>query len=393
MNTLDTSTKPIPKNRKSERMTWLDCLRLLAGVSMVGLHSSSDPNGQPFPAFDTIERIGPVLFRSVVYLARTELFLIISLFLLCLSLEKRPRGYGATIKEQATRLLIPFTFWVLFYAFYRLIKARYFGYDDALWVELSQPLEWVKYLLLGTVQYHMHFLPTLFGLVLIYPLYRIAMNNPLLGLIIFICLFAKREIDVFLWSNLREWVGFEFLLRFVKVITYAGYGIVAAAFAGMVLRGTTSNQRKDLGWAAAYLLLAFYAIKLVYSAKVIQSGNWQYNYVPAYWADFLIPALIFGVCFSLSKANWPKVISRMAPYSFGIYLVHPIFLDLLEILLWKQTLSPIVFVMIKFIVAVFFSSLLVFLLRSSGFLGWTVGLGKIPFTGGSRAKRRSNVNV
>jgi surface polysaccharide O-acyltransferase-like enzyme len=155
----------------------------------------------------------------------------------------------------------------------------------------------------------------------------------------------------------------------------------------MVLRGTTDSQRRNLGWMAAYLLLAFYAIKLVYSAKVIQSGNWQYNYVPAYWADFLIPTLIFALCFSLSNANWPKVISQLAPYSFGIYLVHPIFLDLLEIALWNQTLPPTVFVLIKFVSAVILSSLFVFLLQRSGFLGWTVGLGKIPFPLGARKKR------
>jgi surface polysaccharide O-acyltransferase-like enzyme len=210
----------------------------------------------------------------------------------------------------------------------------------------------------------------------------VAINAPIFGLTVLVCLFVKREVDVYLWSNLQGWSGFEFLLRFVKIVTYAGYGIVAASFAGMVMRETTADQRRNMGLTAGYLLFAFYAVKLVYSAKVIQSGNWQYNYVPAYWADFLIPTLIFAICFSLANANWPKVISQMAPYSFGIYLVHPIFLDMLEILLWKQTLPPIAFVLFKFVTAVFLSSLLVFLLRKSVVLGWTVGLGKIPITRG-----------
>lgn len=72
------------KGRKNlnSRMVWLDCLRLAASLSMVGLHASSDITGQPFPDFDVADRVGPVLFRSVVYLARTELFLLISVFLL-----------------------------------------------------------------------------------------------------------------------------------------------------------------------------------------------------------------------------------------------------------------------------------------------------------------------
>ncbi|MBE9475746.1 MAG: hypothetical protein IME92_01290, partial [Proteobacteria bacterium] len=78
-------------------MVWIDGLRLIAGVSMVGLHASSDVNGQPFPDFSLWERTGPVMFRSVMYLARTELFIIIALFLLFLSLDNRPRNYTAVI--------------------------------------------------------------------------------------------------------------------------------------------------------------------------------------------------------------------------------------------------------------------------------------------------------
>ena len=175
-----TTTPVPPKNR----MVWLDCLRLIAGVSMVGLHASSDTSGQPFSDFEVGERVFPVLFRAMVYTARTELFLIISLFLLTMSLDKRSRGYGATIKEQARRLLLPFAFWVVFFAFYRLMKASHFGYQDAIWQQLADPFQWLNYFMLGSVQYHMHFLPTLFGLVLMYPLYRIAVDRPMIGLVV-----------------------------------------------------------------------------------------------------------------------------------------------------------------------------------------------------------------
>jgi surface polysaccharide O-acyltransferase-like enzyme len=111
-----------------ERMVWLDALRLVAGVSMVGLHASSDATGQPFVAFEPAERVGPVLFRSIIYMARTELFIIISLFLLIMALEKRPRSYVETISQQVQRLLVPFMFWVIVFAFWRIIKANEFGY-------------------------------------------------------------------------------------------------------------------------------------------------------------------------------------------------------------------------------------------------------------------------
>lgn len=360
------------------RMVWLDSLRLIAGISIVGLHASSDINGQPFPDFEITQRVVPVLFRAVSYIARTELFLLISLFLLCLSLDRRPRSYVETIREQIMRLLVPFLFWTAFYAFYRLIKAYAFGYEDAIWAELTSLWHWLRYLSLGSVQYHMHFLPTLFGLILLYPLYLYAIHNPWLGLVVFICLFVKREADVWMWANLQSLDGFPYLIRGVKVATYAGYGMVAASFLGVMKRGMDKQRlRKWLFFALASGLFLF-GIKLIYSYRVIQAGDWQYNYTPAFWADFLMPAVLFFACMSAALRRWPRFVSKLAPYSFGIYLVHPVFLDGLEIWLWRNDVVPTFYVFAKFGGAVVATSIAVWIISRTSLLGWTVGLGPLP---------------
>jgi len=360
------------------RMVWLDCLRLIAGVSMVGLHASSDIAGQPFPDFEISERVGPVIFRAIVYTARTELFLLISLFLLVGSLEKRARSYRTTIVEQARRLLLPFAFWVVFFAFYRLIKASQFGYADAILEQLVNPWAWVNYFALGSVQYHMHFLPTLFGLVLMYPLFRIAVHQPALGLVVLLCLFTKREVDLWIWSTLQGIDGFAYLVRGVKLLTYAGYGLVAASFYGLWLRYKIKDDSRVMFWSALYLGGMMFLIKLVYSHKVIISGNWQYNYNPAYWADFLMPIFLFAIFMGTQNRGWPKVISKWAPYSFGIYLVHPIFLDLAELGLWPLELIPSLYVGLKTILGIIGATLLVIGLSRIKLLAWTVGLGPFP---------------
>ena len=370
----DTTTNTI----LNSRMVWLDSLRLIAGISIVGLHASSDINGQPFPNFEETQRVIPVLFRAVVYMARTELFLMISLFLLCISLDRRPRGYFETIREQARRLLVPFIFWVVFYAFYRLIKASIFGYEDAIWAELGTVSQWFSYVILGSVQYHMHFLPTLFGLVLLYPFYLFAVQNPWLGLIIFLGLFVKREVDVWMWANLQGMDGFAYLVRGVKILTYTGYGMVAGSFVGLIKQGVSAKRLKEWLFFALASGFLLFGIKLVYSYKVILSGNWQYNYTPAFWADFLMPVLLFMAALGASIRKWPTLISRLAPYSFGIYLVHPIFLDILEIALWKSDLVPATYVLIKFLGAVTITSLAVWLIEKSRMLAWTIGLGPLP---------------
>ncbi len=363
----------------SDRMIWLDFLRLIAGISIIGLHASSDPNGLPFPEFDPSQRVVPVLFRAIFYIARSELFWIISLFLLCLSLDLRPRSYMQMVRQQVRRLLVPFVFWVLFYAFFRLIKAHYFGYETAMWAELFSGWSWLRYFILGSVQYHMHFLPTLFGLMLMYPLYRYAVQNPWLGVLVFLCLFVKREADIWMWANLQGMDGFPYLVRAVKTLTYGGYGMIAASFLGLAKQGM--NEKRLREWLVFALISSalMFAIKLIYSYKVIMAGNWQYGYTPAYWSDFLMPILLFLICFSAGLARWPGFIKKSSKYSFGLFLMHPIFLDGLEILLSRPDISPGAFVLLKFFAAIILTGLGAWTVSKIPFLAWTIGLGPLPF--------------
>ncbi|MEM1374119.1 MAG: acyltransferase [Pseudomonadota bacterium] len=362
----------------SQRLIWLDALRLIAGVSMVGLHSTADATGQPFVDWPVEDRWGPLLIRAVIYTARTELFLVISVFLLLMALERRPRDYRSTIGEQAQRLLVPFAFWTVFYAFYSLIKASFFGYDAWLLAELGKPLTWLEYFLLGSSKYHMHFLPTLFGLVLFYPFFMIAKDHVWLGALILACLLVKRELDVFLWGQLAGEAGFEYLLRAVKILTYTGYGFVAAALLGIWDRW---GRHQDLSrWLAPLALVGMmlFLIKLVGAWKTAHAGAWPHTYVAGYWADFLFPCLLFATCMVLAHRSWPGLISRVAKYSFGIYLCHPIFLDLIEMAIAAQALAPMEQVLIKIVLGIAATSGFVLLLERTRPLAWTIGLGRQP---------------
>ncbi|MEM7056167.1 MAG: acyltransferase [Pseudomonadota bacterium] len=362
----------------SRRATWIDALRLSAGVSMVGLHASSDATGQPFAAWDSVERIGPVLFRTIVYMARTELFIVVSLFLLIMALERRPRGYGETVVEQARRLMVPFAFWVVFYAFFRLGKAHYFGYEDAIWAQLADPVAWLGYFVLGDVSYHMHFLPTLFPLVFFYPLYRLAIRYPVMGLGILLCLALKREVDVWLWSTHKDMDGFMYLIRLVKVLTYMGYGLVAGSFYGILKRNYNDKIWRKVSWTVLCIGAVLVYIKLTHAVRMIEFGDWQFNYTPAYWADFLMPALLFAVCMAFRNKNWPEAFTKYAPYSFGIYLVHPIFLDQFEIMTDGHGWSPTLIVAAKVAGTLTCTCVAVWLIAKTRALAWTIGMGPIP---------------
>jgi surface polysaccharide O-acyltransferase-like enzyme len=370
----------------SQRLIWLDCLRLIAGISMLGLHSTADPNGQAWVAYAADERVAPLLLRALVYVARTELFLIISIFLLLMALERRPRGYRATMAEQSRRLLVPFLFWTLFYAGYGLIKADAFGYLPQALAELSDPQAWVSYLLLGKVKYHMHFLPTLFGLLLLYPLFRLAVRFPALGMAVIACLMIRRELDGFVYATFWGTEALPYLVRGIKILTYVGYGMMAGAALGIWQR--LSGPERGVWFAPiAYLGGMLFLIKLVATWKTVETGQWQFGYVPAYWADFLMPVVLFSGCMALGHKSWPLVISRLAPFSFGIYLCHPIFLDLCEIALRDTALPPIAQVGIKITLTLSATCLLVWILSRLRLLAWTIGLGPLPFSMPFRSRR------
>lgn len=359
------------------RLIWLDALRLVAGLSMVGLHATADPSGQPWPDYPVSDRIAPVLLRSVLYVARTELFLMISVFLLMLALDRRPRGYAAVMMEQSRRLLVPFVFWTFFFAAYGLIKASQFGYLDAAWRDITQPSNWFSYLLLGNVKYHMHFIPTLFGILLFYPLYLLSVHFPVLGVGVLICLLVKSELDAFVFPTLWGTDALPYAVRAVKVLTYVGYGMVAGAAYGIFRNASPQTLQ---AWVKPLLFFGglLFLVKLVASHKTIVSGVYPFGYTAGFWADFLMPVVLFLICMCLGALAWPKVLSRLAPYSFGIYLCHPIFLDLAEIGLRGSSMTPIAQVLTKIALVVPATCLFVVGLKRIRPIAWSIGLGPFP---------------
>lgn len=294
-----------------------------------------------------------------------------------MALEKRPKTYRQTIEIQSRRLLIPFIFWTVFYAFYNLIKANFFGYFDSAFAELSSPIDWLGFLVLGSVKYHMHFIPTLFGLILLYPLFRLAQKFPILGFAILICLIVKRDLDGFIYQQFWGTDALPYIARAIKIATYAGYGLLAGAFLGL-WRQTDARLRVQFVPILVFFGLLLFTIKLVATWKTVQLGRWPFEYTAGYWADFLMPAVLFAIAMALSHKRWPQFLSDIAPYSFGIYLCHPIFLDLAEIWLRDQGLMPMIQVTIKITFAVTLTSLFVVLLKKTRVLAFTVGLGPFP---------------
>ena len=372
---MSTSGKP--------RLVWFDANRVVAAAGVVMIHSSTDFGGKPFLDAEPADRLIPVFLRSLGEFSGSEMFFLFSLFMMAMRVDKGLPSYGDAISMQAKRLLVPFAFWVVFYAFFRLLKADAFNYAPYIWEQLVQVKSWFGYFILGKVQYHMHFLPTLFVLFLFYPLMRGATRYPVLGLTLFLTLGIMDNTQGFIWGLGLEPELREYILRALKILGYVGYGFAAFALYGVWKDGIPRGESRLVRQLGFYFALLAYVATLPFFATAVQNGDWGLRHGWDYYGHFLMPVCIFLIFMGSQFLEWSPRWSRLAMYTFGVYLVHPAVIDLFDIAAFKAGLADIVppgaLVLIRFAVALPVSFAVAYGLSKVKALAWTIGLGPAPW--------------
>lgn len=362
------------------RMNWLDGARLAAAFCIIGIHSSSDRWGQAFKNEEVVDRIYPVLFRSLAEVASTEFFILVSLFLLSLKLSKQVDSFADTMTLQARRLLVPFAAWTLFYAFFRLYKAHAFGYEQAIFADLSSISHWVGYFILGNSQFHMHFLPTLFFLLLFHRVFQLAIYYPLMGLLVIPMLYLNIGFNDWIWAEIKDPMLREYVVRFIKILTYTGYGFFAYSLYGFWKRGIDETRSLTIFGFTVFLLSLGILIKLIYAYKVGISGTFIVRRDYIYYAHFLFPCVMLAAFMSSQYFAWPDQLSKWSKYSFGMYLMHPAVLDILDVSLNGYSLDPAFYVLLKYSFTAVVTLGLAVAIGRVRYLAWTTGLGPLPLT-------------
>ena len=161
---------------------------------------------------------------------------------------------------------------------------------------------------------------------------------------------------------------------------------MGAAFYGLLVRKEYARWRLlvliGLGVLGAWALY----VKYHYVWAVVENGHWTHNFPGRYWANLVLPIVLFGALM-LVPLRYPNWIGVLAPYSFGIFLCHPLFLDLFHIVVRDSIGNPTLYVWLKLVWGVSMSFLLIWWMGRQSWLAWTVGLGKLPDFG--RYFRRS----
>lgn len=373
-----------------QRLVWFDANRVMAAFGVVMIHSTTDFGGQPFAEAEPGERLIPVFLRSLGEFSGSEMFFLFSLFLMALRVDRKMPSYGAAITQQARALLVPFTFWVLFYAFYRLLKADAFYYYDYIWNQVTTPSNWLGYFILGDVQYHLHFLPTLFALFLFFPLMRGATRYPVLGLTLFVTLGIMNNTQNYIWGLGLDPEIRDYIIRAIKIFGYVGYGFAAFALYGLWKDGIPRGESRLLRRGGFYFAALGYIATIPFFAFAVENGSWGIRSGWDFYGHFLMPICIFLIFLGGQYLEWSPNWSKLAKYTFGVYLVHPAVIDVYDIALFtsglSEGMSPGAIVILKFCFALPASFAVAWGISKIGFMAWTIGLGPTPWDARKKAK-------
>jgi peptidoglycan/LPS O-acetylase OafA/YrhL len=356
-----------------ERLRWLDGLKVAGILWIIAMHVSTDANGLPYPGYRPEERFVPALVRALSLGFSYPLFFIASFFLLALGLQRRPRSYREVIRRRFRRLVPPFLFWSVVFLLVRHAKATVFGYEATYKRELASASSWLSYAVLGTAQYHLRDLPLLLGLTLLYPLLRPAMRRPALALLLPVTLALWPSVDRLAYASIASPEVLQYGLRAAKSCAFLGYGWLAFALFGMGSGRDARRVRRAMLVSALLVALGSLGLVVGNGLDEAREGRWLFPDLATHLATYLLPAAVFVLALLGERLPWPERVSRLSDRVFGMYLVHPVFLDLGEIAELGRGLTPAATTALNFVVVSALSFWAVGALARVPAVCWTVG--------------------
>lgn len=299
----------------SLRVGWIDDMRVAATLATVVLHVASpvvvsinEPRTAAWWTGNLIESLS----RWCV-----PLFVMISGYLLLLS-RGADDDLGAFYQRRIGRVLIPLVWWTIFF----LVWGGVGLFIQNGWVDWNLL---IQRLIGGKPYYHLWYLYMLPSLYLFSPfLQRIVRESSRRDLIVLCVIFFIFAIGTDTATYLLRFPAPFFFCQFLY---YLGYYL-----AGYLLGNSSLRISYRLLWMI--LIGAVSATSLGCFWFVVAQGDRTAIYVYSYLSPTVVP-MTLAVFLMIKQAQWRRspdgLISQIAPLTFGIYLVHPIWLDVLKI--------------------------------------------------------------
>lgn len=303
------------------KLTEVEILRGIAMLSVVSIHVvnagiANLPKGSS----------GNFLFNEIQGCLQfaVPLFIIISAMMAAYTNADKPLQIGGYYLKKIIRVGVPYIFWTFFYLAFQLFITGALTRQSFL-----APGNWAKWFLLGKGYTHLYFMAVIMQFYILFPLLlrlaRWVKDKPLAAFI----LALAPQIGIY-WAN-KLWI-YPITPYFIG--SFAQYYCIA--FAGMWLG---LNYHKLADWLAKYWYLTAAVLLLsaggyVYYFRLsLLQVHFNTFYMTMLWQFFSVSAALLLLHFAnLLSARQNRLGSGLAwvgQYSFGIYLIHPVFTYLL----------------------------------------------------------------
>ena len=287
------------------RLARLDAARWIAALAVVLLHCAAVPVSGSEP-YGSAGWVSANLYDSAVRWC-VPVFVMISgaLLLAPAKREGLPRFY----MRRTARILLPLVFWTVFYLAWTALLERIDGIAPDPWAWLTRVTE-------GRPYYHLWYLYMIVGLYLFAPFVRDMYGrlNERRRLACVVVTLGIAVIDA-LYRHVSG-TGYGFFLAWF--VPYLGYFIAGR----MVFEGSLALPRPALVLLLSVAITAC-GVYVLSTASTMNFYFYDYFSITVPFMSLAVFQLI------LAHPGLPRL-SLVAPLTFGVYLIHPVFIDLTQ---------------------------------------------------------------
>jgi surface polysaccharide O-acyltransferase-like enzyme len=331
----------------SHAFTYIDVLKALATFLVVLIHVVA-----PYLYQFSHHHIWSLTnFLDSIARPAVPLFLMVSGALL-LSNEKLDESKKNFFIKRVRRLLIPCVTWILFYFGWRACRGNIFSFHEVV-VDLVQ----------GTAYYHIPFLYYLIGIYLITPLLRLFVRSATNSDLVYALAIWFVSVCIIPLSS-------KFFQVSVSVpLTVAG-GLIGYFLLGHYL----SVCKIPKAWILVLTFLVGFFITDAGTLCLTKANGVLDEFFYVYTSVGVVSeaAAYFLICRKLlissesKNSVWKALVGAISANSFGIYLIHPFVLDLIQQKI--KTKSALGDICLSAFCVIVISCLLVYLLKKNRFL-------------------------
>lgn len=317
-------------NQSASRHLWADFVRNI-GILLVILGHVSGAVVQHMDRIPFPDWMAGNVYNVIARICVPLLFMVSGALLL-----PRQESIGDFYRKRFQRVIFPFIFWSALYMLYNRAGFQNYTVFNALKTMLIT-------LLIAPAEYHLWFMYELFGVYMLTPLIRKAVDN-------------NRE--TILWYFVAIWFIFGPLKRLFQ--TYVPYDIIfdlgyLTGYIGYFVLGyllVRISIKKWMLWASAvvYLVSAVftgYMTMYYFQTRPNMTEFYQYllgiNIVFLSVSAYILLKAAGDAIFSVPRPRLAKFAVGLTSASFGMYLVHVFVLNYLKTNLLSPLDSPTVF--------------------------------------------------